>query len=316
MAEQPLQVRHYDVTDAAATLEISGAIAAGGAAGAPPAAGRRDILRVFHISDSHVTLDTPSWRQERVSLGLPAEDPIAGAYADTHDAVGLFEAQVAAAMESGADMLIHTGDLLNVPCAESVEWVRGVLDRSGLPYLFTCGNHDWCYEGLGGDRRSMTSIEGRARVRQEWTQRRLLPLFCHSSEHDPHMWSHQAGGLTWVGIDNSTCQVSRRQRLFFEATLAASPSPVVLLVHVPLATEELKESMVAGGVGACVDSSGRACVENGYLCGDESAPPADPDLRPDAETLAFLAAARGADHLVAVLSGHIHSAQVRLIMMP
>ena len=34
-------------------------------------------------------------------------------------------------VESGADMLIHTGDLLNVPCAESVEWVRGVLDRSG-----------------------------------------------------------------------------------------------------------------------------------------------------------------------------------------
>lgn len=291
----PLQVAHSGVSDTSATVEISGV----------GLSAKR--LSVYHLSDSHVTLDVQSWRDERRSMGLPSDDPIAAAYSSPkYNAASLFESQVAEAVEAGADILVHTGDLLNIPCRETVDFLKGVLERSGLPFLFTCGNHDWCYEGLGGDRRSMTSKEGRSAVREEWRERRLLPLFCG---RDPHMWSAELGGILWVAIDNSTCQVSREQRLFFESAMATSLLPVVLLVHVPLASQGLKQGMHASGCG--VHAAQPNLIENGFLCGDVHAPPHDPDLRPDAETVAFIAAAKAATNLAAVLSGHIHSAQVQ-----
>lgn len=105
-------------------------------------------FRVYHLSDSHITLDVESWRQERVALGLEPDDPIAAAYMhpkwDGEDPIALFEAQLAEAVEQKADLLIHTGDFLNVPCKETIAHVTAMLDQSGLDYLFTCGNHDWC----------------------------------------------------------------------------------------------------------------------------------------------------------------------------
>jgi hypothetical protein len=154
----------------------------------------RRSLRVFHLSDSHVTLETGSYKAEREGLGLGPDDAIADAYtaAKGFDAPGLFEAQVAAAVSAGAECLIHTGDFLNVPDPETIAWVTEVLENSGLPYMFTSGNHDWCFEGLGGDRRSMSSEEGRQAVRAEWRERRLLGLFEEGA--DPGMWSREFGG--------------------------------------------------------------------------------------------------------------------------
>ena len=105
-------------------------------------------LRVFHFSDSHVSLETESWRQERVSLGLEPEDPMHEGH-ETERALRNFEQQVALAVERKADLIINTGDLLNLPSEETIAWVKNIIERAGIPFRFISGNHDWCFEGLG-----------------------------------------------------------------------------------------------------------------------------------------------------------------------
>ena len=187
----PLIVELAEASESTATVEIYAEINVRVHAAATRT---RRSLRVFHLSDSHVTLETGSYKAERVELGLGPDDKIADAYTADRgfDAPGLFEAQVAAAVSAGAECLIHTGDFLNVPDPETIAWVTEVLENSGLPYMFTSGNHDWCYEGLGGDRRTMSSEEGRQAVRAEWRERRLLGLFEEGA--DPGMWSREFGG--------------------------------------------------------------------------------------------------------------------------
>ena len=103
---------------------------------------------MFHFSDSHVSLETESWRQERVSLGLEPEDPMHEGH-ETERALRNFEQQVALAVERKADLIVNTGDLLNLPSEETIAWVKNIIERAGIPFRFISGNHDWCFEGLG-----------------------------------------------------------------------------------------------------------------------------------------------------------------------
>ena len=158
---------------------------------------------MFHFSDSHVSLETESWRQERVSLGLEPEDPMHEGH-ETERALRNFEQQVALAVERKADLIINTGDLLNLPSEETIAWVKNIIERAGIPFRFISGNHDWCFEGLGGDRRSMQSEAGRQAVRAEWREKRLRPLLgpCDGSH-----WHEDVGGVRLIAIDNSTCKL-------------------------------------------------------------------------------------------------------------
>ena len=211
-----------------------------------------------------------------------------------------FREQVAAGVAAGAELIVHTGDLLNIPSEESVAHVHTVLTEAGRPFVYISGNHDWCYEGLGGGAEEAVSEAGRQAVRAEWRNKRLGPLFPNnrSSSH----WSEEIGGLVFVAIDNSTCMVDREQHQFYRSAVDAAfrgGKCVLLLLHVPLFLPDLAAAM-AGDDGA------------GDYCGDvESGGP----HAPDTETLAFVETVvrhGGVDGpLCAVLAGHIHSAQAQ-----
>ena len=55
-----------------------------------------------------------------------------------------FEQQITEALAAGADLIVHTGDLLNFPSPKAAEAAAAALAASGLPWLFLAGNHDWC----------------------------------------------------------------------------------------------------------------------------------------------------------------------------
>ena len=154
----------------------------------------------------------------------------------------------------------------------------------------------------------MRSEVERQAVRERWTQRRLLGLF-NIGSGDPGQWAKQIGGVIFVAIDNSTCMVTPEQHEFYVAVVrgqreeergCGSPVPVILLVHVPLFTT----------------ATYQACPGQAFYCGDTVNTGAANTQAPDAETLAFVARVRadsvaGASALVAVLAGHIHSAQAQ-----
>ena len=97
------QQAHSAVTDTAATVAVGGLKAP---------------LRVLHLSDSHISLesDDPPHSQ-RMHAAFAGAEGEGRAHRDTGALMlpaARFEEQVAAAAKNGTQLIIHTGDFLNV----------------------------------------------------------------------------------------------------------------------------------------------------------------------------------------------------------
>ena len=124
------------------------------------------------------------------------------------------------ATKEQVELLLLTGDIVNFPSAASVEYVCDRLKKTGIPWLYIAGNHDWHYEGLEG------SLE---MLRKTWTERSLLPLY---QGRNPLFYSEVIKGINFVGIDNSTGKVSEEQINFLKAQLKQK-EPIIVLSHIP-----------------------------------------------------------------------------------
>jgi len=130
-----------------------------------------EAIKVVHIADTHLYKD-----DER---GIPYQkysDRMAKAYNQTvhfqtREATNpeeAFEQALAFAKEVHADVITLIGDIFSFPSEAAIEWVQSKLKETGIPYIYTAGNHDWHYEGMDG---SMETL------RDTWIEKRLLPLY-------------------------------------------------------------------------------------------------------------------------------------------
>lgn len=132
-----------------------------------------------------------------------------------------FEETLQAAQNAHVELLVLAGDIFSFPSEAAIEWVLARLEKTGIPWLYIAGNHDWHYEGLPG-----TSTE----LRRTWCDKRLRPLY---QGGDAMMAAKRVGGVNVVLIDNSTYEIQPEQLDFFRQQ-AASGLPMVLFVHIPL----------------------------------------------------------------------------------
>ncbi|MFT4565502.1 MAG: hypothetical protein ACI9FN_000455 [Saprospiraceae bacterium] len=72
------------------------------------------------------------------------------------------------AQEEQSEFVALIGDIFSFPSEAGIEWALDQIKQSGLPYLYTAGNHDWHYEGLQGPH---------SELRATWTEKRLKPLY-------------------------------------------------------------------------------------------------------------------------------------------
>ena len=124
------------------------------------------------------------------------------------------------AKKEQVELLLLTGDIVNFPSAASVEYVCDRLKKTGIPWLYIAGNHDWHYEGLAGSPETLRST---------WIEKSLLPLY---QGRNPLFYSEVINGINFVGIDNSTGKVSREQIEFLKGQLKRK-EPIILLSHIP-----------------------------------------------------------------------------------
>ena len=188
----------------------------------------------------------------------------------------MFEAQLHMAKAGGAELLVHTGNLVNFPSFRGIYYAWDTLEKSGIPYLFTSGNHDWCWQDMIG-----TKPVNDLRMQYCWEDSsECATLFSRVSsssvlsteQYDPKAWSEQVGGVLFVGIDNSTQTVTSEQLKFAQtqlATAATAKQPVVLLLHIPLYTPELRAVLDQAAVPPNIDWS--SVEVDGALCGDPNA---------------------------------------------
>ncbi len=237
--------------------------------------GLRNALRVFVVGDTHLTLrDQRDVAYDGCTARMaryPARD---GAFAQT----------LARAKEENADLVALVGDIVSYPTLANVEYVMKELEASGLDWIYTAGNHDWHFEGLPG-----SDVEQRA----EWTKRRLLPLYRGGN---PLMSSKVVKGVRFVAIDNSCYHISREQLDFWEAE-SGKGDPTVLLMHVPLWVEGF-------GLFTCGNPQWGAAtdpyweIERRMRWAERQSP----------ESFALRESVLSSPNLVAVFTGHIHTA--------
>lgn len=236
--------------------------------------------------------------------------PVAGSYHEIQSGpasgqvrpYNVFEAQLQMAKADGADLLVHTGNLINFPSFRGIYYVWDALENSGIPYLYTSGNHDWCWQDMIG-----TKPVNDLRQQYCWElSGECATLFSRTSassvlsteQYDPKGWSELVGCVRFIGIDNSTQTVTSEQLEFVEAQLAAAAGvaePVVIVLHIPLYTPELRALLDRAGVPANIDWD--SVEADGALCGDPQ--------HPHASTSRFIDVVCSSPHVVAVLSGHL-----------
>lgn len=180
--------------------------------------------RIFHITDTHLALD-----DHRGEPFMAFSQRMAAAYTvNTHFQTGedittkeSFTETLSLAKNEGADLIALTGDIFSFPSKAAVEWAFDMLVKTGIPFVYIAGNHDWHYEGMKGSSEAL---------REEWTEKNLKPMY---QGNHPLYASYDINGIRIVCIDNSTYEILPEQLEFFRKQLDTG-LPLLLLMHIPL----------------------------------------------------------------------------------
>lgn len=246
-----------------------------------------DTVRLMIISDTHLWMS-----DEREEPYREYSARMAGAYHSTrHFQTGApttpeasFVEAVQLSERSGVDAIALLGDIVSFPSERGVEWVQEVLDTVDIPYYYTCGNHDWHYEGMQGSSQEL---------RRHWREERLLPLF---GGNDPDAYTVEVKGVRLFFVDDSNYVIEPKQ---LEAATAEAKSgkPFLLLHHIPLYAPSRS---VSYGIG---HPDWGAATDKNYKIERREQWPAEGHTEVD---YAFYDVVTSAPNLLASIAGHVH----------
>ena len=179
-------------------------------------------FKVMFISDCHITIEDKRGKpyyEYAKRMGGTAVNPENYGKSNSRDTILL--ASLDRAKEVQVDLVLLGGDIINFPSKASVELVKEIMDKSGLPWRYISGNHDWHYEGKKG-----TSFE----LREKWLQESIAPLYQGAN---PLYASYVVNGINFIMIDDSTFEITEDQLSFFKKEIARG-LPIILTMHIPL----------------------------------------------------------------------------------
>jgi 3',5'-cyclic AMP phosphodiesterase CpdA len=241
--------------------------------------GLSQTTTLFQNTDAHISCDT--------ELDLeyePYSTRMNNAFKDRNTTTQ-FVQQMHLAEQKKVDLIALTGDQVNYPSPSSISFVSEAVQQTGIPYIYTAGNHDWHYEGMEGSSHDL---------RQTWREKRLTPLY---NGHNPSHTSLDLNELCIVVIDNATFQVSKEQLAFYREQIARN-LPTVLLIHIPLYLHDHHTgSPLCGNPSWGYDTDRNYEVERRQRWPKSGNQPS---------TTAFLESVKSTPNLVAILCGHTH----------
>ena len=240
-------------------------------------AGLPSPVRLFHLTDMHITRssagDCAYVRRQQAERRLVFRRP------EQESSESLMDAYL---RESGsADCLVMTGDIIDAPSEGNLAYLREKL--AGRSFFYVTGNHDWCFPPD-----HPVGPEGQYAFR---------PLLERASGFPIGFCTRKVGGLTLIGLDNTSYQVTQAQAEAVFAVLERG-EPAALCCHVPFFCDTLWES---------VRDYWQQPILTG--CPDEVLAQSSVDpggLRPTDETRAFVRRLKTFPNLAAILAGHIH----------
>ena len=254
----------------------------------------KDTVYLMVVSDTHL------WMSDaREDLYRQYSQRMAGAYhVIRHFKTGkettpeeAFEQTVKRARQKNVDVLALMGDIFSYPSEAAIEWAMGILDKSGVPFYYTCGNHDWHYEGMEGSEKEL---------RQTWIENRLLPMF-HGK--DPLKYYVDVKGVRLVFIDNSIYEILPEQLSFIQEQ-TQSGVPLVVMMHIPLYAPGRSVDF------GCGHPDWNSSTDPSYKIERRAPWPKEGHTR---TTLKFYEEVIHAPNILAVFAGHIHSQSIDVI---
>jgi predicted phosphodiesterase len=239
---------------------------------------------ILQVSDSHISCDNESdapytQYSERMNKAYrQIKHYKSGELTTTTEN---FKEIIQRGIQEKVDLVALTGDIVNYPSATAINFVTSVMKSSGLPYMYTAGNHDWHYEGMKGSADAL---------RKEWCEKTLKPLYKGN-----YLYSSQIlNGVNIVMLDNSTYQVNEEQLNFF-LEQKKRPEPMVLMVHIPLYMPSMPI--------CCGHPEWGAAVDKNYVIERRER---WPEKGNSPSTVAFVKQVMNAKNIIGVFSGHWH----------
>jgi len=275
-------------------------------------------LRILHITDSHISLhddDPPHTTRMFNAFAHTTDHETKSATTPREEFLGLLRL----AHNQRVDLIALGGDIVNSPSHETVDWVVQNLRQTGIPFIYTAGNHDWLAEGVVADdptydyaRPVQLNSILRPFFENSMTSKNVGVSLVQTFQNSSDVGIGKLYGLTTLKgtdvmfIDNSNHQVNEEQLLFAREQLADHSrrgTPVVLLLHMPLALPglELEPKYVCGH-----PQWGAAMDENWSTEGRPKWPVEGnaPSTRAFIDLVQSHAAPSG--RIVALLTGHVH----------
>lgn len=107
----------------------------------------REPVRILHITDNHISLvDDDPPRTTRMFKAFEHTTDFFKRTPTTPQEE--FELLLQKARDEHIDLIALGGDLVNYPSPSTVAWTVQKLKETGIPYIYTAGNHDWHEEGV------------------------------------------------------------------------------------------------------------------------------------------------------------------------
>lgn len=172
---------------------------------------------IWFLADSHIIVEDGSEDEQTVAYAAERKPVFANETGYPSDVI--FSQFIDKANEEKPDLVLFGGDIIDFPSEANVAYLKSELQRLTVPYVMTYGNHDWTFPW-----EYMTET-GSAKYR---------PMI-EDAMGDTVL---ELEDFVVVTADNSSNQVTP-ESLEMVKEAAAMGKPVVLLLHVPLSTEEL-----------------------------------------------------------------------------
>jgi len=172
---------------------------------------------IWFLADSHIIVEDGNEDEQTKAYAAerkPGFENESGFFSDV-----IFSHFIDMANDQKPDLVLLGGDIIDFPSGANVVFLKSELERLEVPYMMTYGNHDWTFPW-----EYMTEV-GSATYRpmiEEAMGEAVLEL----------------EDFVVVSVDNSSNQVAP-ESLEAVNQATATGKPVILLLHVPLSTEEL-----------------------------------------------------------------------------
>ena len=176
----------------------------------------------YHISDAHVVYACENDTQADKELAAKHTEKWRLTDITPKEA---FENAIELVNTSECDGIIMTGDCTDYYRPSIAAYMREKLSSCTKDVLYVYGNHE------GTDYAKKTD------------HRTTYSEFASVMQGNPSFWAKEYDGFIVLGIDNSTKEITQEQFAFFKEQ-ASKGLPIILLIHVPLDTPEIREAVI------------------------------------------------------------------------